>query len=163
VDPLREAKSVYVDYTKTTLRSFLSGSTQKFADVSNLFGIAYADSIGNATKAAGFQLALWEVFNDDGNLASGNVFKTAGTNPAAVAEANRLLANMASTSLATPSTSYALTLFRNSDAQSYLAATPYLGVSVMAVPEPKAVVLMLFGLGFLGFASWRRKDRGRAA
>lgn len=169
VDPFRHASSGYLGYEKSMLANFLSGSAQKLADVRSLFGHAYAGSVGNATKAAGFQLALWEVFNDDGNLASGSVRKTANTNAAAVAEADGLLASLAGANWTTPAASYELTMFSNAHAQSYLAAAPYLGSNSIEVPvavplpEPEAFVLMLVGLlGLLGWASCRRKTPGRA-
>lgn len=90
VDPFRHASAAYLAYRKSPLASFLTGPAQQFADVGSLYAHAYAGSLGNASKAAGFQLAVWEVFNDDGDLAIGSVRKTANTNTAAVAEANGL-------------------------------------------------------------------------
>lgn len=163
VDPFQYASASYRSYEKSALSSFLSASAQKLADVTSLFAHAYAGTIGNATKAAGFQLALWEVFSDDRNLASGNVFTTTRTNGAAVAEANSLLANVAAASWTTPAEDYDLTIFSNGQAQDYLAATLGVGPSTTPVPEPESAALMLAGLGLLGFASRRREERNTTA
>jgi hypothetical protein len=127
--------------------------------VGSLFSHAYAGTIGNATKAAGFQLALWEVFNDNRNLSTGAVYKTAYTNAATVAEAANLLASLAAASWTKAAINYDLTMFSNAQAQSYLAATPSLGGTSMPIPEPETTVLMLAGIAALGLATQRRHKR----
>lgn len=158
VDPFIAAQSSYLPYTKSTLASYLAGSAQKLADVGSLFSHAYAGSVGNATQAAGFQLALWEVFNDNKNLATGQIFKTSGTDTAALAAANAMLVSLSAASWATPAANYELTMYSNDQAQSYLAATPALTASIALapLPEPEVAVVLLLGLGLLGLASYRR-------
>ena len=165
VDPFHFASTSYLPYQKSPLASFLSGSVQKLADVTSLFSHAYAGSVGNAPKAAGFQLALWEVFNDDKNLASGSVHKTTNTNAAAVADAGVLLASLATATWTTPAANYELTMFSNGQAQSFLAAASYLGSNsiAMPLPEPETAVLMLVGLGLLALASWRGRGNQNPA
>lgn len=158
VDPFQYASSSYLAYQKSTLSSFLAGSAQKLADVTSLFNHAYAGTIGNATKAAGFQLALWEVFSDDRNLATGNVYKTSKTNAAVVTEAGGLLASLSSATWTTAAANYDLTMFSNGQAQDFLVAAPALGPSTTPVPEPESVALMLAGLGLLGFATRKRRS-----
>ncbi|KAF0161684.1 MAG: hypothetical protein FD157_4125 [Rhodocyclaceae bacterium] len=160
VDPFQYASTGYLSYGKSPLASFLSGSAQKLADVSSLFAHAYANTIGNATKAAGFQLALWEVFNDNKNLTSGSVYKTSQTNAAAVAEANNLLASLAASTWTTPAANYDLTMFSNAQKQDFLAAAPAVTPSTTSpVPEPEASMLLLAGLGLLGLALRSRRNR----
>lgn len=163
VDPFQYASSSYLTYEKSTLGSFLSGSAQKLADVTSLFSHAYAGTVGNATKAAGFQLALWEVFSDDRNLATGKVYKTGGTNAAVVTEAGSLLASLSTASWTAPAVNYDLTMFSNGQAQDFLVAAPAIGPSMTPVPEPESVSLMLAGLGLLGFVARKRRSPRPAA
>jgi len=160
VDPFQYASTGYLTYEKSSLPSFLSGSTQKLADVSSLFAHAYADTIGNAIKAAGFQLALWEVFNDNKNLTSGGVYKTSQTNAAAVAEASNLLASLATANWTTPAANYELTMFSSAQKQDFLAAAPAsIPSNTTPVPEPETSMLLLAGLGLLSLAARRRGSR----
>ncbi len=153
VDPFQWASGSDRSYDKSSLASFLSGSTTKLAEVTALFGHAYAGTIGNATKAAGFQLALWEVFNDNQDLSSGVVRTTGLTNKGAADEADRLLDALSGWT-STPGTAYQLTMYSNASHQDFLAATP--------VPEPETVALLLGGLALLGVATRRRAGRHAA-
>jgi hypothetical protein len=156
VDPFQWASGSDRSYDKSSLASFLSGvpgSTTKLAEVTALFGHAYAGTIGNATKAAGFQLALWEVFNDSHNLSDGVVRTTGLTNVGAADEADRLLDALSGWT-STPGTAYQLTMYSNAAHQDFLAATP--------VPEPETVALLLGGLALLGVATRRRAVRHAA-
>jgi hypothetical protein len=158
VDPFHYASAAYLPYQRAPLASFLAGSPDRLADVGSLFSHAYAATTGNATKAAGFQLALWEVFNDDKNLGTGAVQKTAHTNAAVVAEADSLLASLVDASWSTLAVNYDLTMFSNAQAQSYLAAMPSMGGTSMPIPEPEATALMLAGIALLGLVSRRRRE-----
>jgi hypothetical protein len=146
VDPFQWASSGYLDYGRESLAGFLSGAPTRLAEVTSLFGHAYADTVGNATKAAGFQLALWEVFNDDKSFSTGSVRTTGSTSLAAKAEAQRLLDALPTWT--TPGTAYRLTIYSNGAQQDFLAATP--------VPEPEAAALLLAGMVLLGAIARRR-------
>lgn len=150
VDPFQWASSGPLSYERTPLAGFLSGSATRLADVTSLFGHAYADTLGNATKAAGFQLALWEVFNDNKSLSTGVVRATGATSVAARTEAQRLL-DALPTWTNTPGAAYRLTMYSNGAHQDFLAATP--------VPEPDSVALLLGGLALLGAVTRRRAVR----
>lgn len=152
IDPFQYASTSYLPYQSSALAGLLPASEQKLADATSLFAHAYAGSIGNATKAAGFQLALWEVFNDNSNLAGGSIYKTSKTNAAAVAEANSLLASLASASWTTPAENYELTVYSNGQKQDFVAATPALIIVSTPVPEPASASMLLAGLALLGLA-----------
>jgi len=150
VDPFQWASGSDLSYDKSPLASFLSGSAAKLAEVTSLFGNAYAGTIGDATKAAGFQLALWEVFNDDQDLSTGGVRTTGLTHVGAADEAQRLLDELSGWT-STPGTAYQLTMYSSSTHQDFLSATP--------VPEPETAALLLGGLALLGIATRRRGVR----
>jgi len=123
--------------------------------VTRLFGHAYADSLVNATKAAGFQLALWEVFNDDGNLNSGAVKITSSTNASIVSAAQSLLTALPSWT--DVGTAYDLKFYGNDTYQDYIGVAGLIETSVPAIPEPEQYALLLAGLGVLGWSVRRRK------
>lgn len=159
VDPFQWASGSDLSYDKSPLTSFLSGSATRLAEVTSLFGHAYADTVGNATKAAGFQLALWEVFNDDKNLSAGVVRTTGSTAFAAKTEAQRLLDALPAWTT-TPGTAYQLTMYSNAAQQDFLAATPGTNFpNTTPVPEPETFALLLGGLALLGVVTRRRAVR----
>lgn len=142
-DPFQWANSSYQTYAVTALADV--ADAVRYASVSRLFGHAYAATLSNATKAAGFQLALWEVFNDDGFLNSGSVKTTASSNASIVAEAQNLLDALPSWT--DVGTIYDLQFYTNGNYQDYIVA--------VAIPEPGQYALLLAGLGLLGY--WNRR------
>lgn len=129
-------------------------SFARYNDVTKLFGHAYQGSLNDSTKAAGFQLALWEVFNDDGNLGTGLVRTTTSTNDLVKNEAQSLLTALSSWS--DTGTAYQLTFYENATYQNYLAVTGTGTGSVTAIPEADNYALLLAGLGLMGFVARRR-------
>jgi hypothetical protein len=154
VDPFQWASSNFHTYeTRLLSASALASDAARYANVVKLFGHAYADSLADPVKAAGFQLALWETFNDDGNLYSGAVRVTSATHAGATGAAQSLLDQLGVWEDA--STIYELTLFSNPGHQDYLSVT---GSVVSAIPEASNYALLLAGLGLLTWAV-RRRDR----
>lgn len=156
VDPFQHSNSNYQTYQRAPLTAAQLPPVEavRFANVSKLFGNAYAGSLASSTKAAGFQLALWEVWHDDGNLADGIIRSVGGSNAAMVAEAKDLLTlvsggtvvvGTSSVTWTGPGTAYDLTRYSSNVYQDY----------VTAVPEPETYALLLAGLGMLGFARRR--------
>jgi hypothetical protein len=145
VDPAQWAPGAYTTYTKTDLStSVLSG---RVADITALYNEAYAGAlVGNGTAGA-MQLALWEVANDNRDLASGNVHTVSSTNSALTSGAQGLLDHLGN--FAGPS-QYSFTLYTSSTNQDYLVATP--------IPEPETYMMLLAGLGLMGFVARRRKS-----
>jgi hypothetical protein len=149
-DPAQWASSAYQPYEKTTLADHLAAPALR-ADVERLFGHAYQQSLLAPVKAAGFALALWEVWRDDRNLDTGIVHATTSTDAAVRAEAQTLLDVLPFWT--TTGTPYQLTVYANytsaTEFQDYISATP--------IPEPETYALMLAGLGLLGTMGRRCK------
>jgi hypothetical protein len=148
VDPFQWASSSFHEYGAMLLEDFLDAS--RFQQVAKLFGHAYEDSLMGSTQAAGFQLALWEVFNDDGRLDQGAVRVTGTTNNAVRQSAQTLLDSLASWT--GNGTNYELTFYQNATHQDYLAVTGPLSPT----PEPESYALLLAGLGLIGLVARRR-------
>lgn len=152
-DPAQFSSSDYQSYDKVALADHLAATPTLRQDVERLFGHAYQSTLGNTAKAAGFSMALWEIWRDDRNLDTGIVQAIAATDAAARAEAQSLLDSLPTWT--TAGTVYRLTVYANyTDAthyQDYISASP--------VPEPSNYALMLAGLGSLAAAIGRRRAR----
>lgn len=144
-DPFQYSSGAFQTYGVSTLAAELAGT--RLADVTRLFGNAYAASLTGATRAAGFQLALWELWHDDKNLNTGLVQTTANTDAGVRAEAQSLLDRLGGWSAGTP---YHVTVYTNAGYQDYVTALP--------VPEPAAWATMLAGLGLAGGFVARRRQ-----
>lgn len=149
IDPFQWASSTPTAYTLSSLSSL--GSSQA-ADVTKLYSQSYASTGGHNVNSAAFQLALWELANDDGILTSGAVHTTSSTNASVVAAANSMISN-AKTGAAGPG-NYSFNLYTNSNQQDFLVASVS---SVSPVPEPNTYALMIAGLGLIGFTASRRR------
>lgn len=146
IDPFQWSSGTPTTYDQTTLSPTFSAA--KITSITKLFNFGYAGAVGNNLNAAAMQLALWEVANDDGNLMTGGVHKTASTNAALVTQTNFLLSNYAA---ASATSLYNFTFYKSTAKQDF--------VTVTAVPEPEAFAMLLAGLGLMGTVIRRRKSK----
>jgi hypothetical protein len=147
IDPFQYSNSGVSDYSVSSGLGSL-GSTHA-TWVSSLYSQDYASSIGNATGSAAFQLALWDLAKDDGNLSSGSVMATASTNSTVLNLANSMISGAKS---GTGSSPYSFSIYTSPTAQDYVVA------SVTPVPEPESYAMLLAGLGLMGAVVRRRKN-----
>ncbi len=150
VDPFQLASSTPTPYESSALDAsdFISGNgATRFANAQKLFDNAYA-SLSGAEQTAGFHLALWEIFHDDLNTATGVISSASGANAGMLAAANTFLSALNGWNT---SNAYNLTFYANSQQQDYLTAAP------SSVPVPAALPLLASGL--LGFGVMRRRNK----
>lgn len=151
-DPDQYADGSFHPYQKASLTTHLAATPTLQTDIEKLFGHAYQATQGDALKSASFAVALWEVWRDDGVLATGDVRTTGSSNALVIAGAQSLL-DALPTWTAT-GTAYRLTVYSN-----YTDATHYQDFIAASIPEPESYALMLAGLGLLGIAARRRRMR----
>lgn len=106
-----------------------------------------------ATLSAAFQLAVWEIISESSastysalSLGSGSFQATAGT-AGAISTATAWLQNLG----AGGSGGYTLTALVGPNNQDQMMATP--------VPEPETYMMLLAGLGLMGFVASRRQRK----
>ena len=158
VDPAHFSSGSYTAYLRPATASNLTATfASRATAIQNLFDKYYGGTLGSNDASAAFQLALWEVANDDQVLTSGSVRINASTNSTLAANAAAMLADLAYSG----PHRYDLTVFKVNRAvagtagQDYVVARPASVVS--AIPEPQAYLLILAGLGMLGTAGSRRR------
>ena len=153
VDPAHFSTTAYSNYfSPSTANSVASVFASQATNIQNLYNNYYAGTIGDNAKAGAFQLALWEVANDDQNLYTGAVQVNGSTDATLVANASALLSNL---NYSGPNL-YDLTFYKvdrsnQGVGQDYLVATP-----VQPVPEPDNYLLLLSGIALLSFVARRR-------
>jgi hypothetical protein len=148
--------------TPMTNRTGLTGSAfTGFADntaVQRLFSVYYPalSTSSPAATALGFQLALWELYNDNGSLTSGSLaFGTAGNG----GELSKAVLNTAAGMLTTAQDSkiaidnrFSFTRYSAAGAQPVVTAT-----AISPVPEPATYAMFGAGLALAGWAARRRR------
>lgn len=114
-------------------------------------------SISNRVESAAFQLAIWEILQDAPTATFGTNALSSGSFMATAATSNTLddssaitLANSWLNSLTGVSGGYALTVLASATHQDQLMATP--------VPEPETYMMLLAGLGLMGYVARRRRQ-----
>lgn len=150
--------------TPMTNREGLTGSAfagfTGNASVQRLFSVYYPtlSTASPAASALGFQLALWELYNDNGSLTSGSLaFGTAGNG----SELSKAVLNTAAGMLATAQNSaiaidnkFSFTRYAAAGAQPVVTAT-----AISPVPEPATYAMLGAGLALVGWAARRRNAR----
>ena len=149
------------NYAPLSTNNVENAFTSRATDIQNLFNKWYATAHDSALNAAAFQIALWEVANDDKNLNTGAVQAkpSIGTFQSVVDQANRYLDfSYAGTDL------YALTAYKvnrvaysGSLGQDYIVVSAPGGDSTSPIPEPESYAMLLAGLGLLGLVGKRQK------
>jgi hypothetical protein len=151
--------------------SFAISSVDVLQSASSIFGTAKANDLGrlytiagssvsapgagtSAANSSAFQLAVWEIVNEKGgslyNLGSGN-FKATGTGDS--------IAQGWLSALNTTSTASAYSVNIWSVTGQGASGTGAQDVAVFApIPEPQTYVMMMAGLGLMGFVARRRRQ-----
>jgi len=158
IEPGQNAKQDIQDYAVTT--GFTFGA--KSSNVDRLFGLFYgsASAVGGGAESLSFQIALWDLLEDDGNLGTGNLIALATDNVsgqraaagAIIMRANTMLADV--TTEKDYTTKYAYTQYSSGTLQDFVTATP-----LAAVPEPSTWAMLGLGLALVGFTARRRSKR----
>ena len=132
--------------------SYSSGVFAASDAVKRLYEGYYASSIANvsanATSAAAFQVALWELNNDDSNVLTG-ALRFRSLSNAVVSEANSMLGVATGTGSIKNLYNYTSLSSVNPASQTLLSVSP--------VPEAQTWAMLVAGLGLLGFMARRRK------
>ena len=150
-DPFQYANGGMSNYVVSSGLSSLDQT--KATWVSNLYSNSYASSIGSTTDAAAFQLALWDLAKDDGNLSIGDVRSTGSTNTTVLGSANSMIT---AAKLGAGAAQYSFVLYTSATAQDYVVAS-----AVTAVPEPETYAMLLSGMCLLGFTARRRLQKAK--
>ena len=150
IDPSQYASGSASDYLFSLGLSAL-GNSSKETWVSNLYSNNYAGAIGNATDAAAFQLALWDLAKDDGTLSSGSVRITDLTNSNNSTVVSRASSMITAAKSGAGSAQYSFSLYTSASKQDFVVAS-----SVTPVPEPQTYAMLLSGICLLSFTARRR-------
>lgn len=136
------------------------------APVRQLFESAYAGSLTDSTKEKAFQLALWELQNDDGNLRAGNMSFAQNDGghdvaiDAAVNMAEQMLATAANFKVTTEHYNYLVfeSGVDSADSQRLLGVS-----AIAAVPEADTWAMMAVGMGLVGLVGRRKQKNEKFA
>lgn len=131
------------------------------SDVQRLYESSFAGTVGNSDKQIAFQLALWELQNDDKNLTTGNMRFALNDplNPQIDLAASMLIA-AANQPLTTSHYNYVLFDgdFNGKESQQLLGVS-----AVAAVPEADTWAMMAVGLGLVGLVGRRKQKNEKFA
>ncbi|MYM32332.1 PEP-CTERM sorting domain-containing protein [Duganella sp. CY15W] len=150
--------TVYTEHDKVNLSTLWSGATGN--KVKALFETSYGTLLDGTTveqkkKLLGFQLALWDLIEDDGDMYHGTTQKFStgltGNSGAYVATAQQML---------TAASTHTLTNMYNYSTFTGVAGSTHSQnlLSVSAVPEADTWAMMAVGLGLIGFMGRRKSD-----
>lgn len=145
-----------VDLQQHTVYTATFGAAPSNA-IKALYETSYASTLGNADKQVSFQLALWELKADDGNLyaTGGKQYFTNGAD-ARVGDAQAMLSSASQHSVL--SNMYSYTTFSGIGSNG-LASQELMGVSMAApVPEASTWAMMALGLGLVAFVGRRKSS-----
>jgi hypothetical protein len=155
IEPGQSAITGTQDYSVGTGFSFGA----KSASVDRLYGLFYSSAATDTATSLSFQLALWELYNDDGSLSKGTLqfdaAQNTGTRAGAVSiasTASLMLADVAAEKAYT--TKYTYTQYSSDTLQNFVTAK-----AVSAVPEPATYAMLGLGLALVGFTARRKSKR----
>jgi hypothetical protein len=151
--------SASTGYTLVDGADFYSGASYKATDLERLASYVFDSSLlTNSAQSAAFQLAAWEIVNDSAGTGSYDVndgdFMVTSGDSAIRAVANSWLEVVDGGSYQISQT---LSVWR----QDVAGSTQDLAVFA-PIPEPETYMMLLAGLGLMGFVARRRIGRGPA-
>lgn len=154
IEPIVGMNLSKLDYAASAFDGF-ANNTQ----VQRLYSLYYgaASGIDAAAKqtALSFQLALWEIYNDNGNTNTGSFSVMAGMNPNAdvknIINAAKTMISAAQDTATAIDKQYVFTRYASQGSQSVVTAT------AANVPEPGSIAMFGLGATMIGLA--RRRAR----
>lgn len=129
-------------------------------EVQRLYESSFAGTVGDSDKQIAFQLALWELQNDDKNLTTGNMrFALNDPNPQ-IALAAAMLNAAENQPLTTSHYNYVVFdgSFNGKQSQQLLGVN-----AIAAVPEADTWAMMAVGLGLVGLVGRRKQKNEKFA
>jgi hypothetical protein len=159
VDPWNWSSGSALSYLQGTIGQLAVNGTQTTdiasllshqAKIESLYSNFFQGTVGNNSKSAAFQLALWEIVSDN---AVGQA--SSGTDQTIWADGQSLLSSLSNTQFAMGSQHYDLSAYYVDRGVEGVVGQNYIVASV--VPEPATSLLMLLGLMGLMLALQKRR------